>query len=82
MSHRPAILQLMTMDSVIAEAVAWGSTTLGVGAATGLIVAVGRATPRLTRRLIRGISSDPERMLVGALNRIDRKTRSGPDFLL
>lgn len=82
LSHPQAILHFMTWDSVIAEAFALGSTPLGVGVATGVIVAVVRATPHLARRLIRRISSAPERMLIGTFTLIDQKTRSGSDFLL
>lgn len=59
-----------------------GSMPLGVGVATGEIVAVVRVNPRLARSLIRGIRSAPERMLRGSLNNIERKTGSRSDLLL
>lgn len=82
LSHPADIIQLMTIDSVIAEAFAWSSTPLGIGVTTGVILTVVRILPQLAVGLIRGMRAAPERMLMGTLNLIDRKARSKSDFLL
>lgn len=72
----------MTIDSVIAGALAWGNSPLGVGVLTAVILAGVRFLPRLLHRFIRGVSNAPEGMLMGALNFIDRRTSSKSEGLL
>ncbi|WP_157356960.1 hypothetical protein [Arthrobacter sp. U41] len=76
----------MTVDSVISGALEWSDSSLGDGVLdgvlTGVIVAGVFSLPRLIRRFIRGVISAPERMLMGALNIIDRRTSSRNQGLL
>lgn len=73
---------LMTIDSVTALLLAWSASPLGIGVLTGVIVAGVLSLPRLIRWFIRGIISAPERMLIGALNFIDRRTSAKHQGLL
>ena len=65
---------LMTIDSVTALVLAWSASPLGIGVLTGVIVAGVLSLPPFIPWLIRGIISAPERILIGALNFIDRRT--------
>jgi hypothetical protein len=72
----------MTIDSITALALAWSASPLGVGVLTGVIVAGVLSLPRLIRWFIRGIIGAPERILMGTLNFIDRRTSSKYQGLL
>ncbi|MCM0618015.1 hypothetical protein MOD31_18480 [Paenarthrobacter sp. TYUT067] len=72
----------MTIDSVISGALARSDSSLGNGVLTGVIVAGVLSLPRLIRRFIRGVITAPERMMMGALNIIDRRTSSRKQGLL
>jgi hypothetical protein len=72
----------MTIDSVTALVLAWSASPLGVGVLTGVIVAGVLSLPRLIRGSIRGIISAPERILMGTLNFIDRRTSAKHQGLL
>ena len=73
---------LMTIDSVTALVLTWSASPLGFGVFTGVIVAGVLSLPRLIRWFIRGIISAPERILMGTLNFIDRRTSSKYQGLL
>ena len=73
---------LMTIDSVTALVLAWSASPLGIGVLTGVIVAGVLSLPRLIPWFIRGIISAPERILIGALNFIDRRTSAKHQGLL
>lgn len=82
MSHPQVMLRLMTIDSIMAIALAWTASPLGVGVLTGVIVAGVLSLPRLVRWFIRGVVSAPERMLMGTLEFIDRRISSKHQGLL
>lgn len=72
----------MTIDAVLALALAWSASPLGVGVLTGVIATGVLSLPRLIRWFIRGMISAPERILMGTLNFIDRRTSSKYQDLL
>jgi hypothetical protein len=79
---RSVYAPLMTLDSVTALVLAWSASPLGVGILTGVIVAGVLSLPGLIRWFLRGVVSAPERILMGTLNFIDRRTSAKYQDLL
>ena len=73
---------VMTIDSVTALVLAWSASPLGIGVLTGVIVAGVLSLPRLIRWFLRGVVSAPERILMGTLNFINRRTSAKYQDLL
>jgi hypothetical protein len=72
----------MTIDSVIAFLIQTAGTPIGAGVLTALVIGTLKSTPRLLRGLGTGLYRAPERILMGALNAIDRRASAKGGGLL
>ncbi|MET3937072.1 hypothetical protein ABIE00_005188 [Arthrobacter sp. OAP107] len=83
MSDPATTLRIMTIDSAVVGFLAeWGNSPLGIAVLTALVLGTLRSIPKLLSGFIRGLRNTPERILMGVLEAIDKRTSSKSDGLL